>query len=210
MRKCQKQIERIAVLKSQIYQFKITLQHISPPIWRRIQIHADGSFWDLHIAIQDSMGWWDYHLHSFAITGKKQDEMINIGLPDPNGFDIRKILPCWLTPLSRFFKKKDDHAQYLYDFGDDWNHDIILEEILPAEKGMEYPICLDGERACPHEDCGGPPGYEHMLKVIADPDHDEYDRMMNWLGGEYYPELFLPDDVHFDNPLERLKDALML
>jgi len=92
--------------------------------------------------------------------------------------------------LSRFIKKEKTEFTYTYDFGDGWEHDIVIEKILPPEKGKKYPICIDGKRACPPEDCGGPWGYRDLLKVIANPKHKEYKNMMEWLGGSFDPEQF--------------------
>ena len=195
-----------------IYQFKITLQEIKPPIWRRIQVPANYSFWDLHVAIQDAMGWLDYHLHAFRIYKKHTDEMIEIGIPGDK-MDDDKILPGWEIPIRDYFREPGESVPYEYDFGDGWNHVILLEGILLKEKGAKYPRCTGGERACPPEDCGSVPGYYHLLKVIKNPKHKEYEDFISWLKGHaknyypYDPEKFEPEKVHFDNPRKRWRMA---
>ena len=98
-------------------------------------------------------------------------------------------------------------ADYTYDFGDNWEHTVELEEILPRDKDVEYPRCIAGERACPPEDCGGIWGYEDLLQIISDPEHEEYEAMLEWIGGEFDPEHFDAKEVVFDDPEERRKIA---
>ncbi|MBI5102633.1 MAG: plasmid pRiA4b ORF-3 family protein [Nitrospirae bacterium] len=187
-----------------VYQFKITLRDIKPPIWRRIRVPASYSFWDLHVAIQDSMGWTDSHLHEFQIKNPKTGRKINIGLPDED-FG-RRVSEGWKKNIADFFSMQNPKAEYTYDFGDDWRHDIVLEEILPRQKDIDYPLCIDGARACPPEDCGGSHGYEDFLEIIIDPDHEEHESVLEWVGGEFHPEHFDCTAVIFDDPAERLEN----
>jgi hypothetical protein len=193
---------------NQVYQFKITLKEIKPPIWRRIQVPETYSFWDLHVAIQDAMGWSDSHLHLFEIQHPATDEIVEIGIPDEDFEDEFETLPGWKKKIADYFSMENPKAEYIYDFGDNWEHTIILEEILPRDEKTAYPICIKGKRACPPEDCGGPWGYGDLLETINDPDDEEYEDTMEWLGGEFDSEHFDPDDVHFDDPDERRKFAL--
>jgi hypothetical protein len=188
----------------QAYQFKITLQQISPQIWRRIQVPASYTFWDLHVAIQDSMGWTDTHLHEFRLKNPKTKRNINIGFPDED-FGT-KVSPGWKKKIADFFTEENSKADYAYDFGDGWHHEVELEAILPPQKGTKYPLCMDGKRACPPEDCGGPYGYQDFLDIIMDPAHEEHDSMLDWAGGEFHPEHFVCSEVIFDDPAERLKN----
>ncbi|MEW6522611.1 MAG: plasmid pRiA4b ORF-3 family protein [Bacillota bacterium] len=188
-----------------VYRFKVTLKGIRPPIWRRIEVLGNYTFYDLHVAIQDAMGWQDYHLHEFEVrvpTGG----VISIGLPDDE-FG-RSVLPGWKTPLRRFFGKGVRRVTYVYDFGDYWQHEVVLEEITRADQAKEYPRLLKGKRACPPEDCGGVPGYYHLLKTLSDPENPAYQETLEWVRGAYDPEFFDPDQVFFDDPAERLKDWL--
>jgi hypothetical protein len=112
-------------IKKQIFQFKITLTRIEPAIWRRIQVPAKYSFWDLHVAIQDSMGWLDSHLHSFSLRPKHKRESIQIGIPDEDWDEI-PVLAGWQVPINDYLYDPGQSMQYLYDFGDHWMHDVLL------------------------------------------------------------------------------------
>lgn len=193
------------------YQFKISLQHIDPPIWRRIQVPEDYTFWDLHVAIQDAMGWCDCHLHAFRF-GRGRGERIEIGVP-ATGFDESSILPGWEIPIRDYCKSLDTSFSYLYDFSDGWEHTVILEDVFAQKHGTKYPVCVDGERACPPEDCGGIPGYVHLLEVLDDKSNSEYASMVDWLETHilnYFPydaASFKHKTVRFDNPRKRYKLA---
>jgi len=147
------------------------------------------------------MGWFDYHLHQFDLINPQIRRKEEIGIPDEDG--ELDILPGWEVPISSYFSLENKKADYLYDFGDGWEHMIVLEKILPQEQGSRYPICIAGERACPPEDCGGTWGYENLLEIIKDKKHEDYKYMMEWLGGKFNPEEFLPENVVFDNPQDR-------
>ncbi len=188
----------------QVYQFKITLEGISPLIWRRIQVPENYTFWDLHVAIQDAMGWSDYHLHEFGIMSSKKRE-VRIGIPEGD-FD-KEVLPGWKQKMSRYFSMDNRVADYMYDFGDGWLHKIELEKILPRENNIVYPVCVKGRRACPPEDCGGIGGYYNLLEILKDPKHKEYKEMIEWLGGGFDPDHFEVAEVRFDDPDKRRKLA---
>jgi hypothetical protein len=192
-----------------VYQFKITLKGIEPPIWRRIQVPETYSFWALHVAIQDAMSWEDYHLHQFEMVDPSTGTKVEIGIPDEElGFGTdRKILPGWEQRIADYFSPENRLANYTYDFGDSWEHTVELEEILPRDKVVEYPRCIAGQRACPPEDCGGIWGYENLLQIISDPDNEEYEGMLEWVGGEFDPEHFDVQEVIFDDPEERRRIA---
>ncbi len=198
-----------------IYQFRITLQHCQPAIWRRIQVPEHYTFWDLHVAIQDAMGWLDCHLHAFRIyedagSRKRPVPTDVIGIPDQS-FGDDDTLPGWDTPLTDYFDLPGDRCEYLYDFGDDWLHDVLLEGLLLREPKVKYPRCLDGERACPPEDCGGWPGYEQLLDTLKRPRSNAYRDTKDWL--QQHAKAYWPyDPAHFDaaqvkfaNPARRWK-----
>ena len=177
-----------------VFQFKITLKGISPIIWLKIQVPSKYSFWDLHVAIQDSMGWFDCHLHAFRLKRPHGQKMLEIGIP-ADDFDDIEILPGWDELVANYFIEPGKTAEYEYDFGDSWHHEILFEGILLKEKGLKYPVCIDGQRACPPEDCGGIWGYENLLEILRDPNHEKYESMMEWLSGwygKYDPEAFYP------------------
>jgi len=191
-----------------VHQYLITLKGITPPIWRRILVPDDYSFWDLHVAIQDSMGWMDYHMHVFRIKPKHAHNTIEIGIPNEDRFiDEPEIHPDWEYSIDTFFSQVGLKCEYEYDFGDGWIHEVLLEGILLKEKDQKYPRCIGGARACPPEDCGGVMGFENLLHTISDPKDDEYEEMMAWLGGSYNPEEFDPEKVKFDNPKIRWRKA---
>jgi hypothetical protein len=192
----------------QVYQFKVVLIGVEPPIWRRIQVPETYSFWDLHVALQDAMGWLDYHLHVFRVIRPGAGDVEQIGIPDDDPFDGDKpTLPGWEVPITRHFSGPGTTVPYEYDFGDGWEHELTLEAILPRQAGQRYPLCVDGARACPPEDCGGVYGYENVLTVIQDSTHEEHESMLEWLGGRFDPERFDPKRVKFDDPARRYKIA---
>ncbi len=178
--------------RNDVFRLRVSLRDIEPPIWRLIDVPGSYSFWDLHVAIQDAMGWLDYHLHLFKSAPRK-GPVVSIGIPDDELDD--EILPAWEVPISRYLTSPGDALEYDYDFGDDWSHEIELLEILAKDRGTKYPLCIDGAGACPPEDCGGVPGYYELLEALADLDHAEHEDMVEWLKGHaknYYP--YDPDD----------------
>lgn len=191
-----------------VFQFKVVLKNTKPPIWRRIQLAGDGSFWDLHVAIQDAMGWEDAHLHEFEIMDPRRREPVRIGIPDPEGRDEQVVLAGWKIPYARYFGASVKRARYCYDFGDGWDHELILEKTLPREADAILPRCLAGRRACPLEDCGGPFGYDHLLRILDDPDDEQHAERMEWVGGPIDPEAFSIQDIVFDDPAARLQGML--
>jgi hypothetical protein len=190
--------------KKQVYQFKVALKDVKPPIWRRIQVPSTYSFWDLHVAIQDAMGWLDCHLHEFRIKDIN-GQRLSFGIPDEDDFD--DILPGWKHKISKFLSLASPTFEYVYDFGDDWRHKVELEAVLVAEREVHYPRCIKGKRACPPEDCGGPWGYEELLQILADPKHEGYEDMKAWVEsmkeGPFDPEAFDPSAINFWDPKER-------
>lgn len=190
----------------QVFQFKIELQEVKPKVWRVIQVPSTYSFWDLHVAIQDAMGWYDYHLHEFLVKDPATGIDIKVGIPDDDSLDDT-TLPGWEIRVKDYFSESSKKAKYIYDFGDDWKHAIIFEGSKDKSDEVDYPRCMDGKRACPPEDCGGPYGYELMLESLEDPNHDMHHEMLEWIGGEFDPEYFDFNEVEFDNPKERWKIA---
>lgn len=196
--------------RSKVFRLRISLRDIEPPIWRLIDVPESYSFWDLHVAIQDAMGWLDYHFHSFNSRPLK-GPAVSIGIPDDEMDD--GTLPGWEVPISRYLVNPGDALEYEYDFGDGWSHEVELADIHTREKARKYPVCVDGSRACPPEDCGGVPGYHELLEALADPLHPEYEGMVEWLKGHaknyypYDPDAFDCTAVQFSNPKERFRIA---
>jgi hypothetical protein len=191
-----------------IHQFKVSLEGVEPPIWRRIQVRSSDSFWHLHVAIQDAMGWLDYHLHDFRFENSKTPE---IGIPDDE--TDRKVAAGWKVLVSKYFKLPGDTATYRYDFGDSWKHTVLLEGVLLSEPGVSLPQCIGGARSCPPEDCGGVGGYARLLQILQAPGSELYDEKIAWLQGHaknYFPfrsEHFDFSEVEFTDPAARLKQA---
>ena len=197
-------------LRNQVLQFSAELQGIEPKIWRRIQVPFDYNFWDLHVAIQDAMGWQDYHLHNFEIKGKGKRKEVLIGIPDFDRMDdLPEVYPGWKIAVIAYFNALGIEARYQYDYGDDWYHIVKLEGYLFKEKGIKYPICVDGKNACPPEDSGGVGGYYNVIEVLSDPDHVDHDNMRTWAGEDWDPKRFNPDKVRFDNPYKRWQRAFL-
>lgn len=188
-----------------IYQFRIELLGIEPPIWRRIQVPSNYSFWDLHVAIQDSMGWLDCHLHQFKVVGSN----LIIGIPGEDDIDVEETQPGWELKIQDFFNESAPMASYEYDFGDSWMHEVRFEGFHVAKKGVRYPVCLAGERRCPPEDCGGIPGYENFLGIINDPTNPEHAETLEWTGGSFDPDSFEARKVKFWNPAKRWRIAFL-
>lgn len=203
--------ENLSPFKNWVLQFKIELPEILPLIWRRILVPSDYNFWDLHVAIQDSMGWLDYHLHYFEIKGKGKKKEERIGIPDFDRFsdDLPEVFPGWEIPVLNFFNDLGVTSKYLYDYGDSWWHTVQLEGYLFKEKKIKYPICIAGERACPPEDCGGEPGYYEMLKTLSEPDNDDYEDMRTWVGENWDSEKFEKGEIKFHNPYKRWENAFL-
>jgi hypothetical protein len=178
--------------KTAVYQFKVSLNHVGPPIWRLFQVKSDITLHRLASTIIMVMGWDGGHLHQFKIGGKEYGIPREDEEDDYQPEDERKVRLCDLSheELGIF--------TFEYDFGDGWEHMVVLERVLAPEKGVKYPVCIDGKRSCPPEDCGGPPGYEHFLEAIRNPKHPEHEHLLGWAGGAFDPEEFNLDDIDDD------------
>lgn len=174
-------------MHTNVYQLKVTLKEIQPPIWRCLQVPADMSLDRLHRVVQDAMGWTDTHLHAYEING------IRYGVPDMDTpEDERDERDIRLDGIAG----EGERILYEYDFGDGWEHEIVVEKIQPPDPDAHYPRCVGGERACPPEDCGGPPGYQELLEILRDPSHPEYEDTRHWLDRDFNPEALDLDDIN--------------
>ena len=142
------------------------------------------------MAIQNAMGWTDSHLHSFRIEDAATGQRRMIGLPFEGDFDDEQVEPGWEHQVTDHLSIQRARILYEYDYGDSWEHAVVLEDILPIDDRAEYPRCISGKRACPPEDVGGVRGYESFLVALADPDDSEHDEFLTWVGGSFDPELF--------------------
>jgi hypothetical protein len=156
-----------------IVQIKVKLLGVTkPPVWRRLQLRADTCLDRLHEIIQAALGWQNYHMHVFSF-GEEE-----FGVPDPElGFSHERRVT-----LGELVGGVGERFRYTYDFGDHWEHDIAIEDVLEADPETHYPVLVAAKGACPPEDCGGPWGYANLREILADPRHDEHREMLEWLG----------------------------
>lgn len=182
-----------------VYQFKLAMKGITPQIWRRIQVPENYTFLDFHHAIQAAMNWEDYHLHEFEMLNPKTGNFERIGTEsdDYDDFGDGSLVPEKKAKISDYFTLENKAALYTYDFGDNWQVKVQFEKILPKQTGLEYPVCIAGKRASVPEDSGGIGGYEDLLEILKDPEHEEYEDTVEWLGGDFDPEHFDPKNVIF-------------
>lgn len=176
-----------------VYQLKITIRDINPPIWRRLLVPQGITFSKLHRIIQAAFGWQNYHLYRFDFGDTVVTE------PDPDYapgelYSKARELNSKRTKIDGLLRSKRT-CVYTYDFGDNWNHDVVLEDILPAEGDRTYPVCVAGARQRPPEDVGGVGGYEEFLEAISDPENPKHDELLIWAekdtgGVKFDPEYF--------------------
>ena len=169
-----------------ILKLRITIPDIEPEIWREIVVENDITFKKLHEIIQLSFGWTNSHLYNFDVSG------ILFSIPDKefgnNDLDAK-------NKITEFLIEQGQKALYTYDFGDYWEHEIEIVDVLKKEKEIQYPKCLDGKRNGPPEDCGGIPGYEDVIDALTNKDKSEYEDLLEWLG-DYDPETFDIDEIN--------------
>jgi len=177
-----------------LYEIRVQLKDIEPPIWRILRVPSRTSLLKLHKILQRAMGWTNSHLHLFEIDGKPHGESNfewDFEVKDYRGMRLDKIFTEGRTSLL-----------YEYDLGDSWRHDITLLGMVEGE-GEEKLGCIDGARACPPEDCGGVSGYYHLLEALSDSEHEDHDMLMEWVGGKFDPEAF--DVAAVDRALKHLR-----
>jgi hypothetical protein len=180
------------VTTSTVHRIKVTLRGSRPPIWRRLEVRSGATLNDLHQYIQLAFGWEGYHLWVF------ETPLGEYGTPDAE----LEHQDAASTTVGSVAPRAGSRIRYTYDFGDDWEHDIAVEVVHGAEPGVAYPRCLAGRRACPPEDCGGIWSYQNLIEILADPDHEEHEDMLEWLGltsaAEFDPAEFDLDTVNED------------
>jgi hypothetical protein len=170
-----------------VFRLRVTLLAIDPPIWRRIEVPGDVTLRGLHDVLQIVMGWEDYHLFSFDVGGTRY------GPPDPGGFV--QFSDANAVRLGEVLRRKGEGMLYEYDFGDGWEHEIVVEQVFRAEGEPPPPRLLDGARACPPEDVGGPYAYPHFLEALADPAHEDHRDVREWAPTGFDPEAWDPEAV---------------
>ena len=171
-----------------IYRLKVTLAGVQPPVWRRLRVPSHINLKRLHQILQVAFRWTDSHLHQFEVAGQTYGTP-HSEYPNTTRNEAR-------VRLNEVLLEEKDFMVYEYDFGDGWEHKVVLEKIIPSAPDLSSPNCIAGARACPPEDCGGVGGYEEFLGAIGDPLHPEHEAMLEWIGGEFDPEYFDPDEVN--------------
>ena len=164
-----------------VFELRVEIQHVAPPIWRQLLVYGSTSLHGLHEMIQAAFGWENSHLYEFRLGRRRFHSPYE---EQPRGSAATDAILMEL-PL-----KPGSTLAYTYDFGDDWHHEIRVLAVRSHEPGAVYPICLDGARACPPEDSGGPPGYEQLLAILANRKHPDHRERREWVGAHFNPETF--------------------
>jgi len=177
-------------MSTKIARIRIELEHIAPLIWRRVDVSLTTNLRALHEIIQAVMPWENYHLYQFAVGERVYGE------PDPeDAVWGRKIYQAKGMRLGTLVDRGVTELLYTYDFGDDWHHRVIVEEVLDATPGTDYPTFIDGERTAPPEDVGGPPGFMDFVEAMANPRHPQRKDLVRWYGGPFNPVDFGADRI---------------
>jgi hypothetical protein len=169
----------------------VTLRDSKPPIWRCLQVRSRITLGGLHWILQDAMGWWEGHLHQFIVGeicyGEPSDEDDDWGMntEDEDRARLDTIAPA-----------EGAKFVYEYDFGDGWEHIVLVEKILPPEPEVTYPRCVAGRRAGPLEDSGGIWGYQHLIEVLGNRSDPEYEELREWAGGNFDPTAFSLEQIN--------------
>jgi len=166
-----------------VYELKVTLVHSRPPIWRRFQVESAVTLQKMHLILQIVMGWTDSHMHGFRVPQPGQRGARRRFLPIEDADEKA-------TRLANLLRRPKDRLVYEYDFGDGWEHELVLEAVVPRSATARYPIVLAGRGACPPDDVGGIPGYCHFLEAIKDPKHPDHEDMVEWGGENFDPGRF--------------------
>ena len=181
-----------SAIAAEIYQLKVTLLGSRPPIWRQLLVPTDLTLAQLHDVLQVAMGWQECHMHEFSAAGR------HFGRPDPEDhlMGMPPVEDECRVRLSSVLRQIGAKLIYMYDLGDSWEHSIVLQKCLPAAPTIAYPICTDGQLACPPEDCGGITGFYDLLDALRDPKHEQHKELKDWVGGDYDPEAFSIEAVN--------------
>jgi len=174
----------IAPITLPLYELKITLRGSKPAIWRRVQVPGSINLNRLHDVFQVVMGWTDSHLHQFV------DPPIVYAVPSDDDYPGEERLDERRFRLADVARHEKASFIYEYDFGDGWEHEVVVEKVLAANSEKKCVVCLGGKNARPPEDCGGIFGYYNLLKAISDPKHPEHQQLLDWLGGPFDPSHF--------------------
>ena len=163
---------------------RIQLNEVDPVVWRRLLVPGRVRLAKLGQMLLAAMGWNNSHLHAFRVG----DTSYGMQDDDDDDFPDDEIDEQSVTVLQAL--RELQPFTFDYDFGDGWEHDVVIEELIHSDAGLKFAVCLDGERACPPDDVGGPGGYVAFLEAIADPDHEDHDNFLEWVGGSFNPGEF--------------------
>ncbi|MGH8293403.1 MAG: plasmid pRiA4b ORF-3 family protein [Gammaproteobacteria bacterium] len=169
-------------MRREMLEIRVQLRYIEPPVWRRLRIRSAATLADLHDAIQTALGWTDSHLHEFFISGRRYGPLYEDA--------PKELINEAKVTLQALEHVEGARFTYSYDFGDNWEHDILVEKIEDTPAELLHPECLDGARAGPPEDCGGPPGYQDLLDALANPRHPRHRELRRWAGKSWDAERF--------------------
>ena len=196
----------IKVLQNKVLQFKITLKDSDPAIWRRIQIPDEYTFYQLHTAIQEAMGWKNHHLYEFKLqlinADKNNKDTLRIGFLFNDGA-FENELPLLDDKKNKVSDYIESHQKmlYTYDFGENWEHVIEFEGSFSRAADTQYPLCIDGQQACPPENVGGYHGYLNFIEAMKDKEHPHHEMYARWRDSEPFdPNQFDPSKVIFSLP----------
>ena len=173
-----------------VARIRIELQNIQPKVWRRVDVPLSSTLLALHDIIQVTMDWNDAHLFEFRVG----DKIYGVPHPDDEMYE-RKIHRAKSVRLKDLVNRGVERFLYVYDFGDNWRHDVIFEELRDDEKDTDYPAFVDGARRGPPEDVGGVSGFMEFLEAVLDPTHEEHQRMLTWYGKAFDPYDFNEERV---------------
>jgi hypothetical protein len=177
-----------------VFRLRIQLEVVRPEVWRRVLVPGAVRLSKLADMLCATMGWKNHHLHQFrtadALYGMHVEEW------DDDEIDEKSV-----SVLNAF---RDERRFFFdYDFGDSWTHGVLVEDLSWGNHALKFAVCLDGQNACPPEDVGGVGGYEDFLEAISDPEHQEHERLLDWVGGSYDPTAF--DLASVNAELQRIR-----
>jgi hypothetical protein len=180
---------------NEIATVRIELRDSDPLIWREVEVPTSVTLFVLHDIVQATMGWFDYHLWEFTVGTQRY------GLPMEDNWDTEPCIDASKVRLRDVLKPRRTTIDYLYDFGDGWEHRLIVSRIRAGEPGISYPRYVGGEWNAPPEDCGGIPGFYEMLDALADPQHPDHTTVKEWLD-DYDPKAI--DELPIKYALSRI------
>lgn len=170
--------------KQKYYQIKVSIKNTHPPVWRRLLIPEGITFHQLNAIIQIAFDWCGYHMYNFEIGSTLYGGGISIEIPyEDNNLDYYEVKSSKSTKIDKYFREYKK-MKYIYDFGDDWEHEITIEKEIEGK--IVYPVCVKAKMASLPEDCGGPWGYEELLGILADKNHEQYEEMREWVENGYF------------------------